>query len=98
MQASLDDCRDQPTIVSPYSLGSQLNMPITPLEMMTNLDPLRIHLVPFIRLCPVKSRVPLLADEKIRVIDFFELELDGSDKFRRYKISCLRSYGTVKIE
>jgi hypothetical protein len=64
---------------------------------VTNFDPLRVHLVPFVRLCPVKSCVPLLVDEKIRVVNFLELELDGFDKFCRHEIRCLRPYGKIKI-
>jgi hypothetical protein len=96
MEASLDDCRHKPTVVSPYSLHPQINATNNPLKMMTNLNPLRIHLVPFVWLGPVKSCVPLLADEKIRVVNFFELEFDRSDEFCRYKVRCIRPYGTVK--
>lgn len=42
-----------------------------------SLDPLGVHLVVLIRIRPQQPRISFLADEQIRAVDLFELELDG---------------------
>ncbi len=53
------------------------------------LDTLRIHLVVFVDLRPVKPRIPLLVDEKVRVIYLLEFEFDRLDELRSDQIRCL---------
>jgi hypothetical protein len=59
----------------------------------THLDSLGVHLVPLVRLGPVQSRVPLLADEQVGEVDLLKLELDRLDKLGCDKFG---SFGSCK--
>ena len=47
-----------------------------------SLDPLGVHVVVLIRLCPQQARVALLADEQVRKVNLLKLQLDGLDERR----------------
>lgn len=60
----------------------------------THLDSFRVHLIILFWLSPVKSGISLLVDQKIRIIDFLELEFDGPYEPRRHKLRSFLTWRT----
>mmetsp|Transcript_6122 Transcript_6122/g.22093 ORF Transcript_6122/g.22093 Transcript_6122/m.22093 type:complete len:239 (-) Transcript_6122:2203-2919(-) len=48
-------------------------------------NPFRVHFIMFLSVCPEQTSVTLLANQEVRPVDFFKLELDGLEKRFRHK-------------
>ena len=60
-----------------------------------SLDTLGIHLVVLLRLRPIQSSIPFLANEQVRKVDFLEFELDWLNELPCHEVCCFASYKSI---